>query len=790
VPTPVQQASLTIQGSTGTLQVSATQGLSAFAAGDAGAFWCTWANGGVTGTASTVTITDSGSHTWTAVSSTLIDDVTHNNTTSQLYKCANAGGATWVQWNSSTNRTYVSGIVVELPGSMAVDATGVSGATGQPMQPAGTTNAAKANSVTPTASGFVLAFALDGGLNSGTQPAAGTGFTAFATANTTFGGTINQMRAEWAATTAGVAIQAKFTPDAGSSYDWYHVMAVAFDTSAVGAALAGTPADTSSATGLLNPDFKGTPLDVSSGTGVLTTGIKLGGGAVSVSAATGKLPSDLAAALTSISTGSGVLTTASVLAGAASSTSNAAAALTNWASVTLVAPLWTGLGGLLDPNFWLDSVPVAGSVVYYDGTYITIQSDGEIVSTNNNCTAVVQFFDGTSWALGTVVITSGLLSYANTVSLAAGILTTAIQLAGAASDLVSASGALTTGVNLGGAATDVSSATGALTTQINLLGSMISSSLASGSLTGGSQLQGAAIETTIATGALTTSINLVQAMTSVVTATGNLSTVIQLAAAANSSTTASGSLFGLPAQLAGNVVDNSSASGALSTQISLAGPAMSLVTVIGQLNTQIPLLGAALSSAQASGTLLTSGPIGGQASDTSSATGSLTTLIQLSGAAFAAQIATGSLATQIQLVGAAQDGSAAVGNLTATGSPIGLYPIDPWFVIAHARQRFTSLFPQMAPGGIAVLAWSFTDDLLAGEQLQGTIKVNIVCSAGADPTPTTIVAGPAAYDPTQSVVEQPVAPLIAGNDYYFTVTAPTTNPFKTITRFGLLQVRS
>jgi hypothetical protein len=81
------------------------------------------------------------------------------------------------------------------------------------------------------------------------------------------------------------------------------------------------------------------------------------------------------------------------------------------ASVTLAAPLYVGPGGVLDPDFWLDNVPAAGDTLQYDGTYLTIEPNGETVWTTNNATAAVQFDDGTGLATGTITITPDMVAY-------------------------------------------------------------------------------------------------------------------------------------------------------------------------------------------------------------------------------------------------------------------------------------------------------------------------------------------------------------------------------------------
>jgi len=103
------------------------------------------------------------------------------------------------------------------------------------------------------------------------------------------------------------------------------------------------------------------------------------------------------------------------------------AALTNWAAVLLTAPLYTGIGSALDPYLWTTPLPGDGTTLYYDPTFITILPDGEISSTSNNCTAVLQFNDPTAgWIIGVlriaptgVAVATGEASFTATLSGAA-----------------------------------------------------------------------------------------------------------------------------------------------------------------------------------------------------------------------------------------------------------------------------------------------------------------------------------------------------------------------------------
>jgi hypothetical protein len=138
------------------------------------------------------------------------------------------------------------------------------------------------------------------------------------------------------------------------------------------------------------------------------------GGVISVKLATGAPGAALAATPVASSTSTAALTTAfggfssnaaagaSVTAGlstqirlavGASGTTAVVAALTNFASVALTAPAYTGVGGIYDPNFWFDAVPVVGNTIWFD-PIISVAANGEISSAVNNCQAVVQFNSG------------------------------------------------------------------------------------------------------------------------------------------------------------------------------------------------------------------------------------------------------------------------------------------------------------------------------------------------------------------------------------------------------------
>ncbi len=138
------------------------------------------------------------------------------------------------------------------------------------------------------------------------------------------------------------------------------------------------------------------------------------------------------------------------LAGNASDTTTGTGTLTAFASVVLTSPLYNGVGGLFDPNFWVSSIPVVGNRVFYDPAFITVAANGEINSTSNNCKAVVEFFDGSVWQIGIVVIVPSLAGYAKDTTSGSGVLSPkpGSSLSGSAVDLTSATGMLSGGISV------------------------------------------------------------------------------------------------------------------------------------------------------------------------------------------------------------------------------------------------------------------------------------------------------------------------------------------------------
>lgn len=548
--------------------------------------------------------------------------------------------------------------------------------------------------------------------------------------------------------------------------------AAALGALSTGILLAGTPASVSSATGFLNA-LLGAAGVSSSGTGALSTAVKL------------------AAAALVTTTFQGALITSAQLAGGAAPVTSAAGVLTNWATVTLTAPLYTGSQGLLDPHLWIGQTPpVVGTLVYYDNAHMTVSPNGELGADVTDCQAVVQYQDGGgAWHYATIIFTSGLAGYVDSVAVATGAMTTAIRLLGAASVLVSATAGLNAQIQLRGQLAAVASATADLTNAILLAGTITDTTTAVGALAGtDSTLAGSAVVAAVAMGLLNAQIKMAGAAAALVTAVGALATQIRLQGTLLTTTGALGSLSA-GTQLNANAAAAAAATGALLTGIKVAGAALAIVQAAGDLTTHIQLLGAAIAASTATGNLSAHVGISGAAAAVATAVGALSSLITLQTSAFSQTDAEGALLTQIPLQGGVFATDSAAGALTATGSPVGIYPVDPYFVIGVRRQYYTSRFPQVGPHEPKVLTFNFADELPAGTTLNGIISVNVVSSAGTDPgLPDSLLSAPAAYDITRTEVVVPVHPGLQDVDYYFTVTAPV-NEFESLTRFGILSVR-
>lgn len=324
----------------------------------------------------------------------------------------------------------------------------------------------------------------------------------------------------------------------------------------------------------------------------------------------------LASAAATTTSANAALTTAIRAAAAASASTSAAAALTNWTTVTLTAPLYTGPGGILDPQAtnWPDIPPSVGSVIFYDATHVSIATNGIISSNANPCTAVCGFYIGADWSPGLIIITPQIATYALAVAAAAGMMTTGIAMAGAALSATSSAGNLSTGVQLATLALIVTNAAASMITAIQLQGAGTSDTAAHGALQGGvASLQGnvsvlsssvaalkaqiqfaaQAVSGSVVTGALTAQTTFQSAAVALVQAAAQLDTFVQFAGNAQVITSAAGAALTI-SSISGvaNVV--TSAVSALLTAIQLGGQALAGVNVVGDLTTQISFSGSAI----------------------------------------------------------------------------------------------------------------------------------------------------------------------------------------------------
>jgi hypothetical protein len=443
-----------------------------------------------------------------------------------------------------------------------------------------------------------------------------------------------------------------------------------------------------------------------------------------------------------------------LLAAVAASTTAAAASLTQFASVVLTAPLFTGIGGIFDPGGapWSNGAPPVGATVFYDPTNGQVLADGSVFSpTTNNFSMVCQWLPS-----------PGVLSERIIVMTAGPV--------GVASDVTSAQGTLTVAALLTGAAASASAAAGELSTQ--LLAAAADSTAASATLT------------PIAL-ALRTAANDVTSAIAALTVAGNL------LAAALDTTSASGALTAGAPKLAGTASDVTSSSGALTAQAALAAAASDLTSALGTLTVRALLAVSALSASSAGGSLTVFVPLDGSGSDATTAAGQLNLArALLVSAAADLSSAQATITAQSQFFAAAASSSSAKGAISVNQSPVGSYTVNPAFVVeGHPYGDTTRFF--LTPGTTEVITFDFTRDLQDGETLAGIIQVSVICSAGTDADPSAILDGLASF--TQSLMEamQPVSPTSGevDNDYYVTATCITTNPEKVLSRFVLLSIR-
>jgi hypothetical protein len=264
-------------------------------------------------------------------------------------------------------------------------------------------------------------------------------------------------------------------------------------------------------------------------TAALTSGIPLAAAAQAKVSATSTLAALLNAVPAAKATVAGVLTTATAANASAYARAGALAAPTNFATVVLIAPLYVGQGGILDPDLWPTTQPAVGSTIYYDPTHIIVYPNGEISSDVADSESVVQFFDGTQWQIATVVFTSGLAARIVVEPAASAALTSAIPIAAQIYSRVSTTAALSVAAVFAVDAAARTSITAPLSTAVRLAAnaygqaqvtvafdigagfavSAISESALAADLTTALQLAAAAMGRASVTSALTTGLRMV-----------------------------------------------------------------------------------------------------------------------------------------------------------------------------------------------------------------------------------------------------------------------------------------
>jgi hypothetical protein len=555
------------------------------------------------GTASnrTITCSDSVDGSYGTANFTVNDSVNGATISVWVHQVVTGGTPTFTLTRAGDTLGFA---MLQITGVSALNLT----PTGQHQNtPGNGADAISSGAQTTSAVCFCVALGTDADGTAG-APGAGTGFTSAtgthiaAVTGLQFGTGLDLARIEWKASVASGSRAGTFTDATNGSSHNYDNLVVFLTEGGAAAALAGGAAAAAAVTGAITTAIQaaGSASAAASSTGALTTAIQLAGGAASAATVAGALQTQikLAAGALAASSAAGVLIGgAAALAGASVGTAVGAGALTNYATVTLVAPLYTGIGGILDPNLvWPFTAPVAGSVIYYDGSNVTILSDGEIVSNVNSCSFVAMHFDGTNWNVVIVFIQPGEVGYANAQSAATGALTTAIHLAGAALAASATTGSLSTVISLTSAAQALAAAAASLSTQIPLAGAAQAQSFATATLV--KSFAGDAQETASAAGVLSTQINLMANALGDAEAPSTLSTQIMLQAAAQAFATASGILNG-SVLMAGHATVAAQATGAIDNNLSAAATVVTFA--IGMLSTAILLGGNAIVSANVVG---------------------------------------------------------------------------------------------------------------------------------------------------------------------------------------------
>jgi hypothetical protein len=134
-------------------------------------------------------------------------------------------------------------------------------------------------------------------------------------------------------------------------------------------------------------------------------------------------------------------------------------------------------------------------------------------------------------------------------------------------------------------------------------------------------------------------------------------------------------------------------------------------------------------------------------------------------------------------------GDSAAGN--AINALVDAYPLDSRYVVRRDYSILprTPRFGTKDPDEKIVLAFDFSGDLTEGESLQGPFTLSITTTAGTDAAPSNVFNGNPSFNSARSMILQPVQDGVVDCDYYFRVTVPTSNPYKSLVLSGLLQIR-
>ena len=156
-------------------------------------------------------------------------------------------------------------------------------------------------------------------------------------------------------------------------------------------------------------------------------------------------------------------------------------------------------------------------------------------------------------------------------------------------------------------------------------------------------------------------------------------------------------------------------------------------------------------------------------------TAALSTNIAMIGHAYAMPSMT-AISGFTQLAAIAGAVASADPEFSNTGSPVGLYVIDPDFIVSGRPRSRAPEFPPIQTTTEQVLTFDFSDELETGQTLLGLVNVVVSVSGDFSQTATpTIQSAVASYDTTFTKVSFPVMNGQADTWYFFEVTAPTTN---------------